>query len=155
MESSLKFPFFGKLMEELNAIDPAKYDLPEAEVKEGEDVLGEATEESKKLWTLKEQYLKRHNDLAHEFDTIASDSEKDAVKEDYLKRLAHLRFMVDLLAELFWASIKDSLNIMWNRKIGVRVGWKIVDVPEETSPGHGIVIVSGSRDLLRALMEGD
>lgn len=145
-------PFLPALLEELNQISLADCPEPESEVEEGDKVIGEATDEMKRIFGLAQKYDQDMDQIMEkskpEFEKLIKNSKKggesvlELIKETRKKLhpLAHKR---EFLMKLFWASIAETYGL-WGNSKGIRKGWKVVNEGEhddEGMAGFGMAIL--------------
>jgi len=103
---------------------------PAEEVKEGDTVVGELSDDLKKLWTLSKAVKKAAELLAVEvrYTPSACPEEHGRVSEQATKARC--------LEMIFWISVLDELQ-MWGHPeaYALRAGWKVVEFKQpETNP---------------------
>jgi len=99
---------------------------PEEELKPKETIIGEMSDDHKRLYTLSRYMIKEALDLLASLAISVKD------KESLLAKSRQLKTKVSILHELFWLEIKDDFDL-WNTDgtIGVRQGFKVVVYKEE------------------------
>lgn len=135
------------LQAELKAIDPDKILEPAEEVFPEHTIIGEVKDmDIKKLYTLLElratlMIEKRAELLAS--NHINNSAERDRLESEFLR----LQGEVNVLRELFWVSIRNSLGV-WNSGLDLCKNWKIArcDCPKK--------IRESLEKLRRLLMSG-
>jgi len=102
---------------------------PEDPVADNEKVIGEVPVELRLLRgysdSLKERVRQIHSScliLEDEFD-----------EDSILMELSDIKEKIDILHSLFWGCLRRSFTTKLTN-IGVREGWKVVELPEEESP---------------------
>lgn len=118
-----------KLLEELlgeaQAIPLEEVDNPDPQVADAEEVIGELSDNQKKLYTLKNRLIDEGKRLSM-MQILHHNPEMN-------NRLFELVHKHALLHELFWSSIMYDLNA-WTANLGVRRGWLIVNCPDSSNP---------------------
>ena len=102
---------------------------PNSPIRPGERIIGEIQGDLRKLYTLMMQ-------VGYESEKIKVDltygSEATPHRVEEFARLCRLD---ELLTLIFWFSVKDNLNCWYADTIGVRSGWKIVEIQNPVMEG--------------------
>ncbi len=101
------------------------------EKQNGEKIVGEVEEDTRKLWILYTVWAK----LSMETVVEARFCGNKKQSAELLNRAVSLGKKSELLSEIFWASVKDALDL-WghNGSVGIRAGWKVVTTNPEEPP---------------------
>jgi hypothetical protein len=122
--------FMSLLPMELNSISDNDLMEPPAPVERGEKVIADISNSLmlKKLFSLCSMKTRECLRLKNEIRFIPESDSSDYVS---LKSQIHeYEEKGELVRGLFWIGLKDELGL-WNRDgIGIRTGWKVVELPE-------------------------
>ena len=123
---------------ELQIIKTEEFIDPVLPIEDSETILGEFTEDEKRLFTLLANYTKSGAKLLVELQ-FQKTSGKD--QED-LKRLSARH---KILGEIFWYTIRESHHL-FTLDIGIREGFLIVELPKGSDS-----VLTNLKDLLSNL----
>ena len=121
--------WLDKLQDTLVDIDNKAFVAPDAEVSMGDNVVGVASEEARKIYTLAMRMRRKALSLTGEImQKIAEFDERlpEKLVRDLGSRLFQLRAEEQLLMDIFWMSLKDEFNLWKRMSVGIRKGWKVV-----------------------------
>lgn len=121
---------------ELQFIEPDQMIEPEStteeDEREGEHILGDATLETKKLWTyfctLEERSTRAFIDAKY---TKHDPDNREAL----MKKAAELKAKAEMARQILFLNLRDQFGI-WNPNlgIGIRKGWKVVSFKSASNP---------------------
>jgi hypothetical protein len=130
-----------KLLKELDSVK--KMDDPENEIGPKDKVIGDMTEDQKKLHTLSINLKKQAMEKRYKTTFSLGGNEKEnfekfvetflraalqmEMKEEkeVLEKFAELMEKADIIREIMWMDIKDHFHL-WSHNIGIRKGFKVV-----------------------------
>jgi hypothetical protein len=117
---------------ELENMDGKSIIEPDGEINSTDHVIGEVPESLKMLHSLALSWAKAadENLLALKY---ASGREKDF----YISKYNELSTKSKILADIFWASIRDELNLWSNTQnitLVIKKGWKIIIIHNQIPP---------------------
>ena len=94
---------------------------PTEEVKEGETVVGQVSEELKALYTM-------YKTTAKSADLLSVERNYRKITDEESAKISELKFKARALEMLFWVGINDE-HSLWGHVAGVdvRVGWRVVE----------------------------
>jgi len=93
-----------------------------SEVGLGEEIVGDVGSETKKLYLLAKLFSKTAAEIKVKLDYAETPTER----QEHARKYAELHEKTEVLANLFWISVKDELNLWDKGSIGIRKGWKVV-----------------------------
>lgn len=109
------------------------------QVEEGEEILGEVNEETKKIYSLllkkKKSIAKRQSEHLMEHILHIENGTIDKCKK-FHKEIEREEAKVELLRALFWGSVKEAFGVGIGGEYGIREGWSIVSLPERDIQAH-------------------
>lgn len=114
----------------LDLQDVDKLIEPIDEIKEGETVVGTASDDLKKLWTLCKANRKAAELLTVELKYSSSPTPDRAKTEELLAKSK-------VMEMIFWIGVHDELHLWGHaQQCGLRVGWQVVEYkrPESFFP---------------------
>ncbi len=139
-------PWLDEIRAELDGFAPESLESfePQTEAGKGEHVVGELTDDLKKLLSLVVRYrIKGREAFAV---LIHSAFKEGAAYEENLLKYVVLSEKARVLKEIFNISINSAFNLWQKPTFGVRKGWKVVWVGEETKIEKEITfLVPGKR----------
>ncbi len=115
------------ISKQLDNLVEAEFFEPPTELKQGDQVVGIAGEQLRRIYTLMLLLQRR----ALEADIEAKFS-NDKIREE--SELKAMRFAenAEVLTRIMWISVKEEFNL-WNKpRVGLRTGWKVVWGEEDT-----------------------
>jgi hypothetical protein len=109
-----------KLMKEINNLEICNPKGPDKQVMVSEQVIGVVPEDIKKVYLLRDKYIRRREKLIYSQE---STQKKHELFHEYERK-------IELLSEILWVSLKDEFSQFhtWDCKneIAIREGWKVV-----------------------------
>lgn len=102
--------------------DVDKYVEPQNNIDDHDIVLGEASDVAKRLYTLWMQHQKSSDQIGLDLKYEENKSEESMAKYSELAGKARI------FESLFWCTLNDEHGA-WMKPIGIRKGWKVVQVP--------------------------
>lgn len=118
-----------RVLREAKMINLEKF-KPMDEVGPGERVIGEVDDECRKLYALAHEYGRWAAEKRGEASTTPFI--EDSSKRDRLKEARKMERKADAVMGVFQASVRHAHDL-WDDKIDVRKGWKIVRIAIEES----------------------
>jgi hypothetical protein len=114
--------FLGQLMQEIAGMDETLFE-PRQPHGEGDETVGLCLPYMRKLYALAILCGRDRDqiELDHRYSQV-SDDPCDVAHA----KMNKLKAKCDVLMELFWASVKQELNLWTAGSIGVREGWAVV-----------------------------
>lgn len=107
-------------------------DIPK--VLEGEKVLGEIGDMSKRIWSLHtalvEEGRKKMQDHAHFHADHLFEDNGHGDCENFYQEMGRLKRKTKLLKDLFWTSVQEEIGVE-GKNLAVKSGWKIVEVEDD------------------------
>jgi hypothetical protein len=135
------------LREELAMVDDTMMDEVTEDLTEEpgdkEEVLGEASEEIKRMWT----YYVKAEEKSTRYSVDARYERKDADRRDELRRQSiQLRVKAGMVQQMTWVTMRDHFDV-WDPGYGVaiRAGWLVTKFKADDN---------AIRDILRGMMGG-
>lgn len=135
-------PWLDEIRAELDGFTPEslKSFEPQTEAEKGEHVVGELADDLKKLLSLVVRYRKKAREAFAAL--IRSVFKEGAAYEENLLEYMVLSEKARVLKEIFHISINSAFNLWQKPMFGVRKGWKVVWVGENTKTGEETPIPS-------------
>jgi hypothetical protein len=76
---------------------------------------------------------KQGDDVYHHRLKEGQESHPDVAQvNEYEQKIRFLKWEIDLIRSIMWGSIEHSVQV-WQKPLGLRSNWKIVELPEEES----------------------
>ena len=130
------YPWLDVLRMELDALVGPDFAEPRLEVSTDDHIVGEASDELRRLYNLRERYLKRctEEEVRSRF-ARTNDEAREAI--DLAKEYRSRAKMADAI---FWAALKDNYSLWQKPTVGIRQGWKVVWSEEGGVSVRGIIL---------------
>jgi hypothetical protein len=112
-----------KLLTEVRGFEPSLFQ-PKGEIKASR-VLGDCPESAKRFFSLALFYERECKRIK-----LEGEFQEGGMAGDDKVRFYQMDQKYDTLMEMFWGEVHEHLNT-WGIPIGVRVGWRIVEVKDE------------------------
>lgn len=106
---------------ELSGLGPNEIIEPETEVDKSDVVVGEASDDLKRIYTLAEKL----REAGARYTVDARFSKDNRLRADLQRKVYELSQKVETLMQIFWITLKDDFNLWDKNSIGVRKGWKV------------------------------
>ncbi len=140
-----------RLLNEARGIAKLK-PAPQGEVRKGDTIVGEVPESVRPLYCLWQKYERQAEEsvLQLRFGDIEGD-EKTSLEV----HTSELRTKAEILRELFWASLRDALQL-WNaERIRLCAGWKVVTPPSASACARSLTEMLSEAVFEAATGDGD
>lgn len=106
----------------------------EDKIEGGEKVIGEVPKELRFLWSYKELLKNKTTLMIEEHDKRHRDStDTKETCEEIVDTVFLNKNEIYLLKNIFWSSLRNELKVN-THDIGIRKGWKVVELPSEVDP---------------------
>lgn len=130
-----------------------------SEIEDGEVVIGEASEEAKKLFVLQKKITGDLEAISNEMEKKKprSLSELKEAIDEVMDKFKERKDMCEIYYSLMWRAMTESLEKPnYSITIGIRKGWKIVKIPKQEMSlpiGLGIISIGGPGFALSSLFD--
>jgi hypothetical protein len=108
----------------LDALDMKDIIQPNNEVQEGDNVVGEADDDLKKIYGYA-MMMKRTGMQIMVSIHFESDKSSTGYQQS-IERMLEYKGKHEALMSIFWVALKDKYNLWSKDSVGVRKGWKVV-----------------------------
>jgi len=120
--------FLKLLPLELNEL--TEFMEPPAEIAPDDRLVGDMSDTDKRLWTLGKLLEKDCN----QYQLDAKYAPNKDQRRELIAKARELGAKSNILISLLWTSLRDEFELWSERNVGVRMGFKVVIVPEDIPP---------------------
>mgnify|MGYP005820954337 CR=1 FL=1 len=131
---------------EISMVEVSNTLVPKQEVGPQDHVLGEVSEDLKRLFALRTSVVKQGAQLMVDANFGGSEGMS---KEDIHRKMIELKNKGEVLNRLFWVGIYEQFNCWEHSSIGVRNGWLAVWTDDDDDDGGDMP------GFLKKLLGGD
>lgn len=108
------------LIMELSGID--EFTEPEENVVKSDCVIGEASEDLKRIYTFAEKL--RETGARYVIDARFSKNTQFRIESK--KKLCEIQAKIEAVMAIFWITLRDNFDLWDKEGVGIRKGWKVV-----------------------------
>lgn len=110
--------------------DVKEYHEPEGELGSNDHIVGEASEDIRKLFTYGKNLQKRYVTLEMEMKLTDNLSKRGELETQHQEFQAKAR----VISQLFWIAVRDEFSLWDKPDVGIRQGYQVVWIDEEQKP---------------------